>query len=297
MKRKGLLKKGLAVTLALTMTVPGSLPVLAEEAGQVQENTADSAEEKQDQESSQTAEEKQDQESSQTAGEKEVQDTEKEDADQPDGAETGIEEQSGLKVPQEENRVEEEETAQEAAQTAEVSELKGKGTAEDPYQIGTAEELKLVAAKVNAGETGYASAYYKQTADIDLQGSGTNQWTPIGQEGKPFTGTYDGAGYTIRNLYKVRSTANSSKNHYYGLFGIIQNSAVITNVTVENVTLTGSLYVGAIVGMGYTGKEISNCTVKGDIKIDAYWYAGVIGGNGYINKVENCTVSGNPGSI
>ena len=58
MKRKGLLKKGLAVTLALTMTVPGSLPVLAEEAGQVQENTADSAEEKQDQESSQTAEEK-----------------------------------------------------------------------------------------------------------------------------------------------------------------------------------------------------------------------------------------------
>ena len=153
-----------------------------------------------------------------------------------------------------------------------------------------------MATKVNAGETGYASAYYKQTADIDLQGSGTNQWTPIGQEGKPFTGTYDGAGYTIQNLYKVRATGNSPKNHYYGLFGMIQNSAVITNVTVENVTLMGSLYVGAIVGNGYTGKEISNCTVKGDIKIDAYWYAGVIGGNGYINKVENCTVSGNPGS-
>ena len=197
---------------------------------------------------------------------------------------------------QEENPAKEEITAQEESQAAEVSEFKGKGTAEDPYQIGTAEELKLVAAKVNAGEAGYASAYYKQTADIDLQGSGTNQWTPIGQSGKPFTGTYDGAGYTIQNLYKVRSTANSSKNHYYGLFGMIQNSAVITNVTVENVTLMGSLYVGAIVGNGYTGKEISNCTVKGDIKIDAYWYAGVIGGNGYINKVENCTVSGNPGS-
>ena len=284
MKRKGLLKKGLAVTLALTMTVPGSLPVSAEETGQVQENAADAGEEKQDQESGQTAEEK------------EVQDTEKEDADQPDGTETGTEEQSDLSALQEENPAKEEITAQEESQAAEVSEFKGKGTAEDPYQIGTAEELKLVATKVNAGETGYASAYYKQTADIDLQGSGTNQWTPIGQEGKPFTGTYDGAGYTIQNLYKVRATGNSPKNHYYGLFGMIQNSAVITNVTVENVTLMGSLYVGAIVGNGYTGKEISNCTVKGDIKIDAYWYAGVIGGNGYINKVENCTVSGNPGS-
>ena len=36
MKRKGLLKKGLAVTLALTMAVPGGLPVLAEEVGQAE---------------------------------------------------------------------------------------------------------------------------------------------------------------------------------------------------------------------------------------------------------------------
>ena len=36
MKRKGFLKKGLAVTLALTLTIPGSLPVLAEEAEQTE---------------------------------------------------------------------------------------------------------------------------------------------------------------------------------------------------------------------------------------------------------------------
>lgn len=114
MKRKGLLKKGLAVTLALTMTVPGSLPVSAEETGQVQENAADAGEEKQDQESGQTAEEK------------EVQDTEKEDADQPDGTETGTEEQSDLSALQEENPAKEEITAQEESQAAEVSEFKGK---------------------------------------------------------------------------------------------------------------------------------------------------------------------------
>ena len=36
MKRKGLLKKGLAVTLALTMVVPGGLSVSAEEVGQTE---------------------------------------------------------------------------------------------------------------------------------------------------------------------------------------------------------------------------------------------------------------------
>ncbi len=36
MKRKGFLKKGLAVILALTLTIPGSLPVLAEEAEQTE---------------------------------------------------------------------------------------------------------------------------------------------------------------------------------------------------------------------------------------------------------------------
>ena len=36
MKRKGVLKKGLAVILALTLTIPGSLPVLAEEAEQTE---------------------------------------------------------------------------------------------------------------------------------------------------------------------------------------------------------------------------------------------------------------------
>ena len=68
------------------------------------------------------------------------------------GQKTGTEEQSDLSALQEENPAKEEITAQEESQAAEVSEFKGKGTAEDPYQIGTAEELKLVATKVNAGE-------------------------------------------------------------------------------------------------------------------------------------------------
>lgn len=273
------LKKGLAVTMALTMAVPGSLPVYGEEspAVQVEATTEENATVENSETEKPEVEENQEVQTEKTETEKEK--TEKVSAEQP-------EEETKAENTAEKKNI----------QTAEVTELNGKGTAEEPYTINTAEELAFVAKKVNAGDSQYTTAYYKQTADIDLQGSADNQWTPIGQTGYPFKGNFDGAGYTIKNLYKVRTTTNSSKNHYFGLFGITDNPAVIKNVTIENVTLKGSQRVGGIVGESASGNQISNCTVKGDIKIDAWWYAGVIGGYGYMNKIENCTVSANPGS-
>ena len=152
--------------------------------------------------------------------------------------------------------------------------------------ITTVEGLQEFAAKVNAGNA-FAGKTVKLGADIDLTGV---EWTPIGQyDQKPFKGTFDGDGKTISNL-------TVSGTYGVGLFGATKDNAVIKNFTIENVTAQGSLYVGAVVGWAYTGKEISNVTVKGDIKIDAWWYAGVIGGNGYLNTVNNCKVEANEGS-
>ena len=47
----------------------------------------------------------------------------------------------------------------------------GAGTESNPYQIKTAEELAFMASKVNAGDTSYASAYYRLTTDIVLNES------------------------------------------------------------------------------------------------------------------------------
>jgi len=171
--------------------------------------------------------------------------------------------------------------------------LLGSGnSAEDPYQINNLSDLLFFAEQVNAGNT-YAGKFVKLNASIDLEGT---DWTPIGYMGKTFKGSFNGGGNTIFNLTCVKDLTNTAVNNGIGLFGRTDDNAVIENLTIENVTLQGSLYVGAVVGLGYTGSKIENVTVKGDIAIDAYWYAGTIGGNGYMTLVNDCHVIGNDGS-
>ena len=90
------------------------------------------------------------------------------------------------------------------------ADITGTGTAEDPYEIYTAEHLKQFRDKVNGGET---DAFAKLMNDIDL---GNEPWTPIGwyttQLDYQYIGTFDGHGYTVKGLY-VKDL------QYAGLFG------------------------------------------------------------------------------
>ena len=166
------------------------------------------------------------------------------------------------------------------------------------YEIGTLEQLKLFRDAVNqlkednTQEFSFKDQTVKLTADIDLQ---NEEWTPIGNIEAFFQGTFDGQGHTISNLKITKGTSNIAANCYIGFFGHTKSPATITNLTINNVDITGSLYVGAIVGYGFTGKEISNCHVSGDIEIEGWWYIGGIGGNGYVS-ISGCTVEGNDGS-
>ena len=158
--------------------------------------------------------------------------------------------------------------------------------------IASAEELALFAKEVNSGNS-YAGYTVNLTEDVDLS---QYAWNPIGQSGKPFNGIFNGNNHVISNLFIKGTQANSSANNYHGLFGNLNTPAVVKDFTINNATVNGSLYVGAVAGMAYTGKEISGITLTGDIKITGYWYVGGIAGNGYINEVKNCTVNANEGS-
>ncbi len=166
------------------------------------------------------------------------------------------------------------------------------------FTISTAAQLAGLANLVNEGNN-FSGKTITLAQDIDLAGK---NWTPIGNyvskngPNYPFSGTFEGGNHVIKNLKAVYGLENASANNGVGLFGYTNSPAIIQNVTVENAEIQGSLYVGVIAGYAYTGKEISNCHVKGNIKVDAYWYAGVIGGYGYMNTVENCTVTGTDGS-
>ena len=160
------------------------------------------------------------------------------------------------------------------------------------YEIDSLEKLKLFRDAVNAGNN-FRGETVRLTQSVDLQ---DEEWTPIGRSDAVFSGTFDGDGNTISNLTITRDLINTADNCGVGFFGYTNAPAKIVNLNIENVDITGSLYIGAIVGYGFTGAEISNCHVSGDVEIEGWWYIGGIGGNGYVSKVDGCTVTGNEGS-
>ncbi|MCD8048835.1 MAG: Ig-like domain-containing protein [Clostridia bacterium] len=176
----------------------------------------------------------------------------------------------------------------------------GDGSEESPYEIGTAAELLWFANRVNNYlET---SLWAVLTADVAVNpgtfnssGSYTayasesvTEWTPIGSESYPYTGTFDGQSHTISGLYFKNEEISN-----VGLFGCIEN-ATIKNVNVANSYLRGDWYVGGIVGSvwGYSENEdecakIINCGNSAAIK--GYWNVGGIAGysDGIIEECVN----------
>ena len=61
---------------------------------------------------------------------------------------------------------------------------------------------------------------YALGADIDLGGA---DWTPIGNNSAPFTGSLHGNGHAIRNLVCTNSLSGSD---YRGLFGCVSNATI-----------------------------------------------------------------------
>jgi hypothetical protein len=68
-------------------------------------------------------------------------------------------------------------------------------------------------------------------------------WTPIGPDGaNPFMGVFDGLGHVVNNI------TVSGTTDYHGMFGMIGVPAYVQNIGVTNVNVSGTRYVGALVG-------------------------------------------------
>ena len=156
----------------------------------------------------------------------------------------------------------------------------GFGIKTNPYLIKDAEDLKLLAEKVNSGEA-YEGKHFKQTADIDLN---NEPWTPIGtvinngKDAKPFKGTFDGDGYKITNL-KVTGNSNNA-----GLFGYV-DGAIIQNCNVTG-EVSGSSDVGGIVGNADGKTQILSCSFRGDVTGEDSYIGGIAGSAR--GTIKNC---------
>ncbi len=162
----------------------------------------------------------------------------------------------------------------------------GSGTAEDPYLITDVDQLGLVSNNLNAS--------YKLMTNIDA-----GNITPIGNQGDPFTGTFDGNGQTL-------TLSIDTASQYAGLFGYLGGSGtVVKNLTVAGTVKDsavtglkysfGEMYVGGLAGSMDENATVSNCHSKcnviASVTDDMNGQAGgLVGENG--GSITNCSAEG-----
>ena len=174
---------------------------------------------------------------------------------------------------------------------------KGEGTKQSPYQITNAEELAWFRDTVNSGQ---ANIHARLLHDIDLK---KVIWVPIGTQKHPYTSTFDGNAYTIRNFWLGNHTKQDPISEK-GLFGRIGSGGTIQDVVVKvesigsatnpnnfNITKCGLI-------AAYNEGTIQRCSVMVNYTL---YVAGEIGIIAYQNSgiIENClsavgTGTGNP---
>ena len=160
----------------------------------------------------------------------------------------------------------------------------GTGISTDPYLVEDA--LDLVAVKNNL------TAYYKQTADINI--SSYTNWNPIGNgmTEATFSGEYNGNNFSVYNL-----TIDASDDGYWGLFGLLNENGKISKLKVINIdiTVTNSLNVGGLVGLSSVNSIIEYCFTSGNISSTGDYVGGIIGlSNSDITySSSTCYITGN----
>ncbi len=174
-----------------------------------------------------------------------------------------------------------------------VAPATGDGTAANPYQITSLENLYWIAVDNTRWENNYV-----QTAGINASATSTwfpngtggyTGWTTIGDLVTKFKGTYNGQGHSISNL-----TCNQPSMDYIGLFGRTGSGAVISNLGVTNVNISGGVDVGGLVGW-VNQTTITNCYSTGTVHGFSLNCGGLIGIADYgiiSNCYSTCTVIG-----
>lgn len=174
----------------------------------------------------------------------------------------------------------------------------GDGTSwKQAIRIASNKELAYFAQQVNKGEAitydsdsgtdqiepkgdGFKDYYFALSDDINLE---EHYWTPIGTEGNPFKGNFDGQGYCVSGL-KVGGSVE-----YAGLFGYAE-VGTLRNIGVH-LAKEGVYGIKAAGGIAGLAANISNCYVVGDGMIKAgpndFISVGGIAGN-LFGSLSNC---------
>lgn len=158
----------------------------------------------------------------------------------------------------------------------------GDGTEANPYQISEPNHLLAI------NEIDTAGRYFVMTSDIDLDpnlpGNRVFETAVIAPEtSSSFEGSFDGNGHTIQNMQIIVSKGS----RYLGLFGKIESSGMIKNLTLSNFIIQTNLDVFNVGGLaGQNLGAIINCAVNGCLepavegRYEGFQVGGLVGING-----------------
>jgi hypothetical protein len=151
----------------------------------------------------------------------------------------------------------------------------GSGTQGNPYRISQLGHLVWMSSNV----TSSSGVYYTLQNDIDA--SATAGWNsgagfaPIGiVYSTPFLGIFNGNGKVISNL-----SINRPSEDGVGLFRYLGYYAVVKNLGLAGVLVTGTNQVGSLVGINGAGSTVSNCYATGSVTGGGECVGGLVGEN------------------
>ena len=157
------------------------------------------------------------------------------------------------------------------------------GSAENPYLIGSAAELKTLSALtsgLNGNDTGigaqsFAGKYFALSDDIRSVGD----LSPIGAAGTPFSGYFSGNDHTIEGL-NINTGADDT-----GMFGYLVG-ATVTNLRIDAAYVFGNAYIGIVAGRAIDS-TVSNIVITNSTLSAVSNAGGIVGmtQNGAIRSV------------
>lgn len=161
--------------------------------------------------------------------------------------------------------------------------ISGRGTADDPYQLGDYTQWRRLASWVNEGLIDTEGMYFRMTNDFATVGM-------LGTKEHPFKGHFDGTGYSISVTLSDTSGANCALFRY------------ASNATFSNLCLYGKITSGNGSNAGLVGSVSGSCEIvncRSSVKIDTSacetgTHGGFVGSaeNGAVLTIRGCLFDG-----
>ncbi len=146
----------------------------------------------------------------------------------------------------------------------------GSGANEDPFLISTCDQLQAI--------NDYSSSHFALDGDIDC--SGTNEWNENAENPgfyygfdpiENFSGSLDGRGYSINNLYINRPSEEQVALFAYVLGGEVEFKDLSFGNSENDIgkaDITGGMFVGALVALSADAVSFNNISVYADVSAE-----------------------------